>query len=157
MYLSTKNLVMPKGHASKLVPKFIGPYKVLQAMPETSNYELESSAELTHQCIRNWFHRSLLRPHCPNDDILFPNRCYPDPYDFGAPEDTKWFIKEIMAHRWKGCGIKFEVRWSLGHTTWEPLSSCNELAALDAYLMLLGSEDWTELPRHTGRPAHQEI
>jgi hypothetical protein len=60
---------------------------------------------------------SLLRPHCPNDDVLFPNRHYPDPYDFSALEDTKWFIKEIMAHTGKGCSIKFEVRWSLGDTT----------------------------------------
>ncbi|KIJ24275.1 hypothetical protein M422DRAFT_77384, partial [Sphaerobolus stellatus SS14] len=28
-YLSTKNLNLPKGWARKLLPKFIGPYKVL--------------------------------------------------------------------------------------------------------------------------------
>jgi hypothetical protein len=44
VYLSTKNLTMPKGHASKLLPKFIGPYKVLRANPESSNYELELSS-----------------------------------------------------------------------------------------------------------------
>ena len=31
VYLSTKNLNLPKGQAKKLVPKYIGPYKVLQA------------------------------------------------------------------------------------------------------------------------------
>ena len=31
VYLSTKNLTLPKGRAWKLVPKFIGPYKVLEA------------------------------------------------------------------------------------------------------------------------------
>jgi hypothetical protein len=41
VYLSTKNLTMPKGRTSKLLPKFVGPYKVLQANPESSNYELE--------------------------------------------------------------------------------------------------------------------
>jgi len=46
VYLSTKNLTMPKGHASKLLPKFVGPYKVLQSYPDTSNYELELPAEL---------------------------------------------------------------------------------------------------------------
>jgi hypothetical protein len=29
VYLSTKNLMMPKGCTSKLLPKLIGPYKVL--------------------------------------------------------------------------------------------------------------------------------
>ena len=31
VYLSTKNLALPKGRARKLVPKFIGPYKILEA------------------------------------------------------------------------------------------------------------------------------
>ena len=46
VYLSTKNLLIPKGQASKLVPKYVGPYKVLQAYPETSNYMLELPSEL---------------------------------------------------------------------------------------------------------------
>ena len=29
VYLSTKNLALPKGRAKKLLPKFIGPYKVV--------------------------------------------------------------------------------------------------------------------------------
>ena len=31
VYLSTKNLTLLKGRARKLVPKFIGPYKILEA------------------------------------------------------------------------------------------------------------------------------
>ncbi|KZV88974.1 hypothetical protein EXIGLDRAFT_588520, partial [Exidia glandulosa HHB12029] len=30
VYLSTKNLTIPKGHARKLVPKYIGPFEILQ-------------------------------------------------------------------------------------------------------------------------------
>ena len=41
VYLSTKNLNLPKGRARKLCPKFVGPWKVLKAWPETSMYELE--------------------------------------------------------------------------------------------------------------------
>ena len=32
VYLSTKNLALPKHRAGKLMPKFIGPYKVLKVM-----------------------------------------------------------------------------------------------------------------------------
>ncbi|KAF8233081.1 hypothetical protein L208DRAFT_1558527, partial [Tricholoma matsutake] len=41
VYLSTKTLRMPKGRASKLLPKFIGPYKVLLCLLEKSNHDLE--------------------------------------------------------------------------------------------------------------------
>jgi hypothetical protein len=41
VYLSTKNLSLPKGRASKLLPKFVGPYKITKAIPGSSNYELE--------------------------------------------------------------------------------------------------------------------
>ena len=32
VYLSTKNLTLPKHRAQKLMPKFIGPYKILKVM-----------------------------------------------------------------------------------------------------------------------------
>ncbi|KAF8218402.1 hypothetical protein L208DRAFT_1505034, partial [Tricholoma matsutake] len=119
-----------------------------------SNYVLDLPTELKCWHIHQCFHVSLLRPHHPNDDVLFPNRHYPDAYDFSAPDDTEWYIEEITAHKWCGHTIQFEVKWSLGDTTWEPLANCNDLAALDAYLALMGARDWQELPKHTGTPAH---
>ena len=41
VYLSTKDLALPKGRAAKLLPKFIGPYLVLEATPEMSTYRLD--------------------------------------------------------------------------------------------------------------------
>jgi len=37
---------MPKGRANKLVPKYVGLYKVTKAIPLTSNYKLELLMEL---------------------------------------------------------------------------------------------------------------
>jgi hypothetical protein len=37
IYLLTKNITMPKGRASKLVPKFVGQYRVSKVIPATSN------------------------------------------------------------------------------------------------------------------------
>ncbi|KAF8219427.1 hypothetical protein L208DRAFT_1340306, partial [Tricholoma matsutake] len=130
--------------------------------PETSNYVLDLPTELKCQRIHQCFHVSLLRPHHPNDDVLFPNRRCPDAYDFGAPDDTEWYIEEITAHKWCGpeettyhCTVHFEVKWSLGDTTWEPLANCNDLAALDAYLALMGARDWQDLPKRAGTPARR--
>ena len=33
--------------------------------------------------------------------------------------------------------MEFLVKWNLGNSTWEPLGNCNELIALDDYLMLM--------------------
>jgi len=32
VYISMKNLSLPKGQASKLLPKYIGPYKILEVV-----------------------------------------------------------------------------------------------------------------------------
>jgi hypothetical protein len=37
VYLSTKNISMPKGRASKLVPRYVRPYKVTKVIPSLSN------------------------------------------------------------------------------------------------------------------------
>src|ERR1700738_2901254 len=41
VYLSTANLNLPKQRARKLAPKYIGPFKVLEVFPETSNSVLK--------------------------------------------------------------------------------------------------------------------
>ncbi|KNZ71298.1 hypothetical protein J132_00060 [Termitomyces sp. J132] len=41
VYFLTKNLNLPKGRARMLCPKWVGPYKILEAYSETSNYVLE--------------------------------------------------------------------------------------------------------------------
>ena len=46
VYLSSKNLAIPKCRASKLVLKYMGPYKITKAIPLRSNYELELLLEL---------------------------------------------------------------------------------------------------------------
>ena len=101
MYLSTKNLNLPKGRAKKLCLKFVGPWKVNKAWPETSTYELELPTALRERRIHPVFHVSLLRPYNASNDTLFPNRIQPEPYDFGAMDDQEWFVDEILSHRWE--------------------------------------------------------
>jgi hypothetical protein len=114
VFLSTKNLNMLKGRARKLCPKFVGPYKVLNAHPDTSTYILELPTALLSCRIVLTFHVLLLRPYHATDDNMFPNRVQPEPYDFGAPDDQEWFVEELLGHRWtNGKNLEFKVRWSL--------------------------------------------
>jgi len=149
VYLLTRNLNLPKGRARKLCPKYVGPYKVLQAKLESSNYTLELPTVLQERRIHPTFHVSLLRPYQASNDALFPDRVHPEPYDFGAPDDSEWFVNELLGHRWDGRRLEFQIRWSLGDTTWEPSASCKDLSALDRYLELQGVQRPAQLPRRS--------
>ena len=74
VYLLIKNLALPLGRAKKLLPKFIGPYKVLEVHTATSMVTLELSLELTAQQVHPTFHVNLLRAHVPNNDTKFLHR-----------------------------------------------------------------------------------
>jgi hypothetical protein len=149
VYLSTENLSLPKGRAKKLLPKFIGPYKIIAAKPQVSRYTLELPLQLKKRRINPSFHESRLRPFYKNDDKVFPKREAQVFYDFGEDEDNEWLVDEILTHQWKGNNIEFLVQWNLGDTTWEPYSQCKELEALDRYLELQGlaENEWKQLPR----------
>ena len=150
VYLSMKNLVLPKGRAKKVLPKFIGPYKVVKPHTATSMVTLELLPELTAWWVHPTFHVSLLGAHIPNDDARFPHHDTKAYYDFGAADKPKWFIDEIFAHCWVDTmGLELLVHWKLGNVTWEPLASCKELAALDKYLELCGVSRPHDLPCKT--------
>jgi hypothetical protein len=53
-------------------------------------------------------------------------------YDFGQEAEEEWYVDELLAHRWNGSELEFQVQWSQGDTIWELFSSCKWLEALDA-------------------------
>jgi len=64
---------------------------------------------------------------------------------FMTVKKLNWW--QIVSHRWKGRNIEFLVKWNLGDSTWEPVSNCNELEALDNYLTLSDVKRWQDLPK----------
>ena len=95
-YLSTKNLALPKGWARKPMPRFLGPYKVLKAMNDSSNVTLELPPELKDRRIPPTFHTNLVRPYVKNNEILFPKREARSYYDFGNNDEQEWFVDKIL-------------------------------------------------------------
>ncbi|KAG6898655.1 hypothetical protein C0995_008943, partial [Termitomyces sp. Mi166 len=86
-----------------------------------------------------------------SNDTMFPNCATPGPYDFSIAKDQEWFVDDLLGHCWMDKGhFKFEVRWSLGDTAWEPLESYRNLAALDWYLVIQGVKHPQQLARHGG-------
>lgn len=149
VYLSTENLSLPKRRARKLMPKYIGPYRITASHPKESTYTLELPPELKARRIHPTFHASRLREYLKNDDRAFPKREVRAFYDFGDNEDEEWLVDEILAHEWNNQELKLLVQWNLGDTTWEPVSECDKLTALDRYLELQGikTKEWKDLPR----------
>ena len=72
VYISTKNIHLPKGTSRKLVPKFIGPYCIMEDFGNNL-YRIELPDTLKQRGVHNVFHLSLLRIHIANDDRLFPS------------------------------------------------------------------------------------
>ena len=109
VYLSTQNLTLPKGRVRKLVPKYVGSYKVVKAHNEASTVTLELPPVLIAQRSSPTFHMGLVWKFIANNDKLFPKRDVKSFYDFGQDNEQEWLVKEITCHRW----------WA-----WMPISTC---------------------------------
>jgi len=117
VYLSTKNISMPKGRARKLVPKYLGPFPITKVIKEGATYQLDLSEELVKRGVNRAFHALLLRPHVPNDDRRFPGRMPIQIPGFGEkPEE--WIVDRIVTHHGKGTGSDFLILWKAGDRTW---------------------------------------
>lgn len=114
---------------------------MIKANTLTSNYTLELPQALAKRRIHPNFYFLLLKPFVPNNDLMFLNRATPEPYNFGVANNTKWFVEEIIGHKWTGKKLEVQVCWSLGNTTWELYGDkIKALEALDNYLELFGVE-----------------
>jgi hypothetical protein len=149
IYLSTQNLTLPKGRARKLVPWYIGLYHMTKAHYKASKVTLELPEDLKNRRVSPTFHTNPIRQYIANNNDLFPKQEAKPFYDFGANGDEEWLIDETIVHRRiNSKDLEFQVCWTLGDVTWEPMSACKDLEALDNYLELLGVSRTCDLP-HT--------
>ena len=89
-------------HAHKLLPKFVGPYEILEAHPEASAYTLKLPPDLQRRNVHAKFHVSRLRRHEPNDNTMFPHRDAGRFYNFGEDPDREYLIKMASASMYAG-------------------------------------------------------
>jgi transposase InsO family protein len=146
VYLSTTNLNLPKGRSRKLVPKYIGPYRVNKVKSPGASYELDLPAELRSRGVHPVFHTSLLRPHVPNDDRRFPGRELRQLSAFErAPKE--YLIDKIVDHYGKGKEALFKVVWRSGDSTWMTYRDVSQADVLRPYCELMGVRDVDSLPK----------
>ncbi|KAF8481507.1 hypothetical protein JB92DRAFT_3132712 [Gautieria morchelliformis] len=138
----------PRAGPGQSTSTHAGPYRVKEAQNDTLTVTLELPEELTNWRIMPTFHTSLIRRYEVNSDDLFPRQEAKSFYDFGENNEEEWLINEILSHRWINLkDLEFQVRWTLGEVTWEPMSSCKDLKALDTYLELRGMAKTCDLPK----------
>ena len=99
VYVSTADLSLPKGQASKLLPKYVSPFKILDVQPSVLTYKVELPTQLQAQNLHDRFHQSKLCPYYTNNDALFPHHEAHMFYDFGTPDDQEWLVEEILSHQ----------------------------------------------------------
>jgi len=150
VYLSTKNISFPKGLAKKLIPKFMGPYKIIQDFKNQS-YRVEVPLSLKQRGIHDVFHASLLRVHFPNDDRLFPGRL-DDQLESNDHSESEWAVDKILNHSGSTDQALFEILWKAGDITWLPYSQIDHLHALKDYLELLKVDNIKDLQFGKGKP-----
>ena len=150
VYLSTKNISLPKGLARKLAPKYLGPFAISRILKEGATYQLDLSEELLKRGINPAFHASLLKPHVPNDDRRFPGRLPSQIPGFGKHTD-KWVVEAITDHQGKGINSEFQITWKAGDKTWAPYREVAHLMAMERYCELMGVDSPNDLPAKRGR------
>ena len=138
--LSTKNIKLQGvGHATtvqKLMPKWIGPFEVIQAIGGAA-YKLRLPPSLK---VHNVFHVSLLKPF-HSDGTIQP------PQLVSSEGDAGYQAEAILNHKERryGKGVRREylVRWhgcGPEHDSWEPESSVSKLAMFPEYWASCGFE-----------------
>ena len=144
VYLLTKHISFKKGLARKLLPKFIGPYKILKDFGNSS-FQLKLPPHLKRRGIHDIFHSSLLRIHVPNDDRLFPGRM--DTQLSGEDDGDEWAVDWILSHSGSRTEASFKILWKSGDVTWLPYYQITHLQVLLVIWSSLGYEKLPNYPR----------
>ena len=137
--LATKNLKLKGNNPRKLLPRFIGAFKVLKCVGKVS-YKLGLP---DHMRIHDVFHVSLLHPYKSDGQRHMPPPELVDgEYEFTVQSITAHRVSVVGGKRLRARRTKVEylVSWEgygREHDTWEPSSVVEDTNALDIYLRSL--------------------
>jgi transposase InsO family protein len=117
--LSTKNIRWKHPGTPKLMPKYIGPFRVIKRIGPVA-YKLELPPRYK---IHDVFHVVLLKPYKPDGHVQPP----PPPETIG--DDLEYEVEMVLDHRQRRLGNRktpkgeYLVKWkgySTAHDSWEP-------------------------------------
>lgn len=137
--------------APKLLPKFIGPYRISKVISRHA-YQLDLPPTMR---VHPVFHIHLLKPfHDPT--AAFPARLHeptPEP-EFVDEEEPVWEVESILRKRRRGRQVEYLVKWAgypIEEATWEPLANLqNADLAIQEFEDRTGRNTVAEAPRSEG-------
>jgi hypothetical protein len=116
--LSTTNIKPKFKGPAKLLPKWIGPFKVTAVInPVAFRLELPDTLKL-----HDVFHASLLKSYMPDGNVQ------PPPPPELIEDEFEYEVDTVLSHRFKrGDKLEYLIRWKgygHEHDTWEPEENC---------------------------------
>lgn len=120
--LRTINLNWKTAVAQKLMPKYVGPFRVVERVGELA-YKLQLPPSMR---VHPVFHTCLLKPWKRSD------RHQPPPLPIPVAGEPEYEVEHVLAHRGAGARRSYLVRWrgyDAEHDTWEPVSHLKHAAA----------------------------
>lgn len=127
--LSTKHIELKHSGSKKLLPKFIGPFKVEKAINDVA---FKLLLPTTMSRVHPVFHVSLLKPYTPSGSVQ------PPPPILDEEGDIVYYVEFLLDKRTKKSGRKhiteYLVKWQgydHEHNTWEPESNIMDQDLID--------------------------
>jgi len=129
------------------MPRFDGPWEIIEAHPEASSYKLNL---LNTTNIFPTFHASQIKPFIPNDDKIFPSRKNTDiPEPVLVDGELENYVDRILDFKMRNRKPSYLVRWvGFGpeHDEWLPASMLEDNEALDRWIDFGGTSHFSLKP-----------
>ena len=94
--------------AAKFMPRYDGPYQIIDVHPEASTVTLEMPNAPN---LFPTFHISNIKPWFPNDDEKFPSRTLEQPGPIDVNGQEEFLVDSIIDHRKIGRGHRYLVHF----------------------------------------------
>ena len=112
------------GRSFKIEPRWFGPFKVLEHLPDTDNYKLHLPLRMA--CQKPYFHVSFLKKYCQNDHDRLESRRMDKPAAILNDNAEEWEVEQILDYHSQNNRHELLFHWKgdeQAYDSWEPIEN----------------------------------